>query len=300
MKVLTPIPSWLESVLEHRVHFTTGGLGGLLDHYRVTNALGEALAQKIVTPDTLQIWLTEQVGKYTTTTLAVSTTDGWTALQVDPRAFWEACWEEILGRKIEVPPPPKLKERTKKAIERYRLLLMFLPIISENDYPDNFVKPVWGRYLDVSKIARKPLPGRWVLIETITKPNWDDPRGYGEDPLGQDLQLMTRFRISWEHLTAILMPQAAKLFGLVRNAVREPTAEEWNLIANLFLWLKANRGIDLPDLGSTKSWEWCLNKFGSGIRLIVGSRDDGGLSDVGGDWSDRRNGSIAFRVLAVL
>ncbi|MBI5369840.1 hypothetical protein HZA85_01430 [Candidatus Uhrbacteria bacterium] len=299
MNQLMPLPSWLEKVLEHRLHFTSAGLNGLLDHHTVTNTLGELFAQGKLTPDVLANWLAEQVNERTRPT-ATEPTDGWAAYDIDPRAFWEQCWEAILGRKINIPSVPKIKGKTRKAIERYRLLLVFLPSITENDYPDSFVKPAWGRHIDGSKIEHKPLPGRWVLIEMIAKPNWGDPKGYEGDLLGQDLQITTRFKISWDHLTATILPRAVKLFGLPNRALRLPTSEEWNLIGNLFLWLNVNRNMSLPDLGSTNSWEGCLNSYDAGYFLVVGYRDLGGLADVNRNWHDNPNDNIAFRVLAVL
>lgn len=39
-----PVPSWLKQVLEHAEHFTPAGIHGLLDHWRLTNRLGELLS----------------------------------------------------------------------------------------------------------------------------------------------------------------------------------------------------------------------------------------------------------------
>lgn len=293
------LPWWVVRLNELSGHFTRQGLGGLLDHHNVTNVLGKALALGEVTSDELHAWLIEQAGKKTPAIGSQEyTTDPWAAYHSDPRAFWEQCWEEILQRKINVPAVPKLKGKTKKAIEKYKLMLVFLPVITEDEYTEGFVKPAWGRYLDSSQIERRHLPGKWVLVETIAKPNWDDPQGYGEDPLGKDLNLTTRFKISWDHLTATIMPTAAKLYGLPRRAVHHSTAEEWNLIGNLFNWLKANRSMDLPDLGSTNSWEWCLNAFASSDALVVGDRGHGGLADVSRDWRGYPRGPVGFRLLA--
>lgn len=300
MSTLSPLPAWLEKVLEHRLNFTPVGLNGLLDHHGVTNSLGELLAQGIVTPGAFKAWLDDQKSQQVPPPATTNLLDPWAAYHSDPRAFWEQCLETILGRKLEISAIPKMRGKTKKAIEKYKLMLVFLPVITEEDYPKSFVKPIWGLYINASQIERKPLPGRWVLAETIRKPDWDDPNGYGEDPLGKDLGLTTRFKISWGHITMTIMPAVGKLYGLSRRATRHSTAEEWNLIGNLFVWLNANRNMDLPDLGSTNSWEWCLNACGSGRRFIVGHRVTGGLSDMDRFWSSNPHDGVGFRLLGVL
>ena len=301
-RTLEGLPWWAKRLDELSGHFSRQGLGGLLDHHRVTNALGEAIAIGGVTPEELLVWIQAQVASRMSVGPSPDSAlqDPWAAYNADPRAFWEQVWEEILGRKIEIPPVPKLKGKTKKAIERYKLMLVFLPKITEDDYPGSFIKPAWGRYIGEASIERRPLPGRWVLAEMIDKPNWDDQSGYKDDLLGQDLGLTTRFKISWDHLTASLLPKAAKLLGLAKPSVRQPTLEERNLTANLFNWLREHRGLDLPDLDSTNSWEWCLNVYASSNRLFTGHRDRGGLSSVNGFWSGDENDHITFRVLAVL
>ena len=61
-----------------------------------------------------------------------------------------------------------------------------------------------------------------------------------------------------------------------------------------------HRQMDLPDLGSTRSWEWCANAYGSDGRLVVGDSDCGGLAGVHSVHHAYRRDGIAFRVLAVL
>ena len=224
----------------------------------------------------------------------------------EAQAFWEKVWEEILGRKVEIPPLSKLSGKTAEAVKKYGFRVMYLPTITEEDYPTDFVKPVWGKYLDESLIERKPLipplasggiTGQWVAVETIAKPHWDDPAGYGNDLLGKTLGFDSRFRKSWDELKSYL-PKAGKLISA--KEVRFLTVEEWNLVGNLFLWLNRHRGALLPDLGSTRSWEWCENAFGSESRLLVGLVGRGGLADVDGHWHVEASGTVGFRVLAVL
>jgi hypothetical protein len=268
----------------------------------ILNVRGEARMVAGVTPmDFLECTHANKVATRTSENPSPDTVlDSWVAYNRDPRAFWEQVWEQVLMRKIDVPPVRRFKRKTSDAIRRYKFMFVFLPMITENDYPSDFVKPTWERYIHTSQLERRPLPGRWALFEIIAKPNWDDNGGYGKDPLGQDLGLTTRFNISWEHLTVTLLPQVAELLGLKRRAVRQSTIEEWNLIGNLFNWLRQNRGLNLPDLGSTNSCEWCLNNYGSIFRSVIGMRVSGGLSNVCRYWSGSESYDTAFRVLATL
>ncbi len=217
---------------------------------------------------------------------------------------WTEVWSEVLDCKIKVPPVPKPKDETAGAIERFNFRMIFIPKITVDDYPDGFIKiqPVWGKHLDEAQIKCCPLPGRWVAIETIAKPDWDDEGGYGggNDPLAAELGLESRFGISWDDLKSTHLPKVANLFGVCKTAARLPSTEEWNLAGNLFNWLRNQQGENLPDLGSTRSWEWCVNTYGSGLRLTVGNSGSGGLASVSAGWSDSLLNRVAFRVVVVL
>lgn len=318
MGALARLPGWARRLDEMSGHFSEAGLNGLLDYHAEMNPLGELLARGEVTPTQVKEFLDGLRKPMTAGADAVaavmpntdpSPTD--VILRTSPDNFWTVAWSDILGeevmrkRKIVVPPLPTLKAKTKTAITGG--LGTWIPIylpqgLTESDYPTDFIKPAWGKYLTVGDIQRRPLPGRWAIVETIPKPNWDDQNGYGNgnDPLAQTLGLKSRFGVSWDDFHQISLPNLAKQIGLSKKAVRLPTAEEWNLIGNLFLWLNANRSANLPDLGSTNSWEWCENSDGDGNRLVVGDRGLGGLADVDYNWHGLRDAGIGFRVLAVL
>jgi len=258
-----------------------------MENALLVNHLGELLARRQVTRVDLEEFLSQFQPPEAT----------------DHQKFWQEIWDELLGEgTVDVPPFPSLKSKTTESLDgRYgRWFFVFIPAIKEQDYPDSFIKPSWGQHLDVDEIKRRKLPGRWVVIETIPKPDWDDPNGYGDDPLALALSLQARFSLSWDELHETHLPAVAKLLGLRKKAVRLPTAEEWNLLGNLFLWLNEHKEERLPDLGSTNSWEWCENAYGGGGRLVVGRRGGGGLAVVDGRWSDDRSGRLGFRVLAVL
>lgn len=215
------------------------------------------------------------------------------------QSFWHDVYNE-LGMKISVPPVPELTEKQMKSLDKFGFMLVYVPAITEDQYPASFVKPAWGQYLDASRIERQPLEGRWIAVETIKKPDWDNPKGYPNDRLMAAVKRDKRFHTSHDDLTNGLLGEIAKITGFPKKGTRLPSAEEWNFIGNLFNWLRENRSMDLPDLGSTASWEWCSNACGSGGRLIVGGSGGGGLAGVNGYWRVSRFGDFAFRVLAVL
>lgn len=219
----------------------------------------------------------------------------------DDVGSWMWSFYRALGMRVDVPPVPKLTPKQKKSLERFGFRLFFIPAITEDAYPAGFVKPAWGKYLDVSQIERRPLPGKWVAIETISKPNWNDPAGYSEDRLAAAVKLERRFNVSFDDLhQGGILEKIAKVTGFPKKGVRLPSAEEWNFLGNLFLAILSLRGEVLPDLGSTDSWEWCENTYESDGRLLAGSRECGGLAGVDRGWPDHRDGLVGFRVLAVL
>ena len=219
-----------------------------------------------------------------------------------------ACMQKVYdtagfkGPKIVVPPLPRITDKQIAALTRFGMRLFYVPAIGEDAYPDTFVKPVWDKYLTGAQIERRKLPGKWIAVETIPKCNWTDPQGYagGNDPVAAALGLTSRFGISWDnhHARRGTLPRLAKLGNFPKRGTRFGTAEEVNFVANMFNLLRECHGMsDLPNLGLTDSWEWCGNAYGSGYRVIVGDRDDGGLAAVGRDWRDNPNGNIGFRVL---
>ena len=158
---------------------------------------------------------------------------------------------------------------------------------------------------NVSQDAPK-LPGFWVLIDKTQKPGYKNGRQvYENDPFGDLLKQLrkdkkvqtvkgfsdtSRFSISHDELTQVVLPEIAKLLGVESSAVRLPKAIEFNIIGNL----------KHPEWGDTNTWEWFNDKFGDGRRLIGGRSVLGGLTDVYYDWSDRRRDRLGFRPLVVI
>ncbi|MFC1788136.1 hypothetical protein ACFLZY_02870 [Patescibacteria group bacterium] len=301
MTSLDKLPGWVKRLDELSSRMSTGGLHGLLDHHKLTNRLGELLTSGEIKSKELSAWL--ESCQETPKVVSRQDISAWRDLQNDPQAFWQEVWNEILDREVEVPSLSKLKKKTIFELDGHSFMLMFIPELTEDDYPAGFIKPNWGRYLDISDVKRLALPGRWVAVETIFKPNWDDKRGYGHgrDTVAEALGLESRFYVSWDSLKATHLPALAKVLSLRKAALRLTSAEEWNLVGNLFLWLQEHREMkDLFDLGSTNSWEWCENTSGAGARLVVGCSGRGGLAGVGVSWPGSGGGRIGFRALAVL
>jgi hypothetical protein len=217
----------------------------------------------------------------------------------DAQAFWRGVYDE-LDMNVAVPAMSALTDKQIKSLDKFNFLPVYIPSISEDKYPEGFIKPAWSKYLDVSEIERKPLKGGWVAIETIAKPDWNDPAGYAEDRLMAAVKRSSRFNTSHDDLEQGLLKAIAEATGFPKKGTRLPTAEEWNFMANLFNWLREHRGMRLPDLGATNSWELCKNAYGSGRFLIVGNRESGELAGVYLRRHGGRDGNVSFRVLAVL
>ncbi len=287
---MTPENPAAKNFLANLYKFTPPGLTGLADNPEDINKLGELLATGNLDIETLRRFIL----KYR----PFLSGEG-----VDPQVYEQMLWSKIMGKPIKVPPMPLLRPKTVVALCQFNLKVIFLPKITEIDYPDFFVRPRWGQYMTEKDIKRRQLPGRWVAVETISKPHRNAPGGYGvgdADPLARELWLQTRFGISWDKLTDVILPKAAKLFGVSKQAARRPSAEEWNLIGNRFNWLRTEQNEQWPDLGSTNSWEWCENAYEYGMRLMAGHIGHGGLADVRCYWQSDPGGDIGFRLLVVL
>ncbi|MEI7740944.1 MAG: hypothetical protein WCJ29_00385 [bacterium] len=218
-----------------------------------------------------------------------------------PQEFFQELYDELFpGKGIVVPPLMEVSAETAAALEKYpQLMWWYFPSVTEADYPNSFVKPKWGQYTDESEIERKPIEGFWGIVDTTPKLNWDDEAAY-KDQITEILGLKTRFGVSWNDCVETHYPKLDREFHLTAGAFRHMTAEQYNLFANVMNELRASRGMDLPDLGSTYSWEWCDNRYDSGFRLLVGNREFGGLALVDSYRPSRSNDCFAFRFVAVL
>jgi len=220
---------------------------------------------------------------------------------LDPNAaqiFWQRIYDE-LAIKAVVPVVPKLSEEQVKLIKQYSFLLLYLPAIDEDQFPRGFTRLNWRRSLP-GEIERLPLFSRWIAVETIAKPSYDDSKGYGVDSLMTAVGCAKRFSTSYADLKNNLLGKIAKATAFPEENVQLSSAEEWNFIGNLFHWLRVHRQRNLPDLGSSDSWEWCVNKYASSHRLIAGHAYEGGLAGVGDHEPGHHCGDIAFRVLLIL
>jgi hypothetical protein len=221
---------------------------------------------------------------------------------VHPSIFYQKMWQEIyddLKIKVVVPPMPVLTEKQMESLEKYNFLSIYIPQITEAEYPKGFIKPEWDKYLDLNEITRIPLEGRWVAIETIKKPHYDDQGGYPKDLLMQDMGKDSRFNTSYDKLVGDVLPKILQRTGF--KEVLPPSAEEWGFTANLKNHLREKCFLShLPDLGSTGSSEWCRNAYVSEFRLHVGHSRFGGLSCVGPCWDRDSSDYLGFRALVAL
>ncbi|MFA5184999.1 MAG: hypothetical protein WC551_00740 [Patescibacteria group bacterium] len=213
----------------------------------------------------------------------------------DAQTFWQMVWDELaieIGGRIIVPSVPRLTDKQRKSIVRYRLIPVYVPENIEDRYPDTFVKPNWGMFIQEPRHEGRIHSGKWVAVETVEKPNFNTV-GYPDDQLAAALKLGNRFTVDWTH-RSILLRTFASLTGFAKSGARLPTVREWNFIANMFNWLRAHRSLNLPDLGSTHSSEWCLEDGPSIGMLVVGLASSGGLSYVNRSYEVR---GFGFRVL---
>ena len=250
---------------------------------------------------------------------------------VSERLFWE---KNFPGSSETIPHPPKamievLKRGKEQEIGK-NLEAHFLPHISfskENivinghtyDYPQEWILPRdW--FFDNTKPTpptnrgEAEIPPRidpqaltitsgWRLIDTTPRPNYDnDKQMYPDDPLAPLLQKLTtdgvitpsvpgsRFGISWDQRQQLIDPVIQETLGLPQEAtIRVLTEGEFNVIGNMFH----------PEFGQTSTYESLDDQFGSYYRLVSGDSDDGGLADIGYNWSGSRHGFIGFRPLIV-
>ena len=199
-------------------------------------------------------------------------------------------------------------ERVGFTLEAYHLSNVVLDENSEvegwNSKPESWY---WEQIKkgNISQNAPK-LSDSWVLIDPITRPDYNRGRQLHEsDPLGPLLAKLrkdkkiqavrgipetSRFSISSNELSQVVLPEIAELLGVEASAVRLPKAIEFNVIGNM----------KHPEWGKANTWEWFEDNFGVGRRLIGGDSGVGGLSDVSYGWSDDRYGGMAFRPLVVI
>ncbi|MFA4845019.1 MAG: hypothetical protein WC654_00465 [Patescibacteria group bacterium] len=304
------IPAWVKELVD-QVNQTGGdGFPGLLRHFSVFNRLGQ-----LVDRDGFLTDLNALIDHHEAQ-VAEQATAADRLLSLRPPNLMTKTWREdlhswmqtvmdaFLGFHVEIPEPPMLNRSQRRSLVKYGFRLFFVPAIEENQYPKHMVKPNWGKYLAVAQIERVPLPGKWVAIETIGKPNYQDGK-YPDDKLMADTGIASRFnhpvsdKGEGDDIVLDFLPKVAKILGPLPGGIQLPTVEIWNFIANLFLWLNSHCGEKLPDLGATSSVEWCANRYDSRDALFVGDSYGGSLAYVHWLWRDDRDVRIAFRFLAV-
>lgn len=184
----------------------------------------------------------------------------------EAQAFWQEVWDgfEI---KLTVPPMPALEPERVRALESFGFLIMYLPPLTEDEYPARFVTLDWKEITEWGA-ERLPLTGAWVAIETVAKPvaKIGGPEHPADDPLKALSDFYPRNEISRDALYASGLRTIARVLGFPTERVRLPSAEEWNFAGNVFSWLRQKRGMGLPDLGTRGVHEWTRNNSRSRSR----------------------------------
>lgn len=230
---------------------------------------------------------------------------------LDPTNFWNRALKDDGWGAMRFPRFRVISEVTTQACVDFGLIPVFCPAgeleqVVGSGHGDRYIFPAWGKRINESEIERRPLPGRWILIETVPKPDWNNPAGYNaDDKVAKLLGLEKRFATGWDTLHDGRLNKLAGVWGLSSfDTIRLPTAEEMNWVGNLFPLANRTMGTNLPNLGATASWEWCENRHGSiGHHLVFGHSGFGGLSAVLKGWREsceRTLSLVGFRVLAVL
>ena len=165
----------------------------------------------------------------------------------------------------------------------------------------------WDRIRNgkLSKDASK-LPDSWVLVDTTQRPNYKGGMQLHEnDSFGPFLKQLrdnkriqtikgipdtSRFSISPDELTQVVLPGIARLLEVESPTVRFPKEIEFNIIGNF----------KYPEWGQSNTWEWLDDSFGDGSRLLGGLSGDGGLTRVIHRWSGVHYDGVAFRPLVVI
>ena len=270
-KVLQRLPGWVKRMDEVAGNFSNPGFHGLVDYSAGTNLLGECLTNGVIPPLELHAWILEQIANY-------SAKDRMNApmqsLYADPKKFWEEAWSKILREEVNLPAFPKLKLKTKQAMERFELIPVFLLEPNQYSVMSGTFYPIPGHLQKYADMELGELPGCWMLVETIQVPKGSQEffNALGTDPLARELDLTTRFGQSWDEFEVEKFPLIAKQFGLPNKAVRFLTAKEWNLLSGLFWWLYGTfeQKFPLTDMGHEITSTRCT-KFKQWIT--IGSSD---------------------------
>src|SRR3989344_2844196 len=130
------------------------------------------------------------------------------ALTADMEREEEAKWNDILGATVEIKPPPGISTETISGLEELGMELRFIPemdldigelkrrgvsqylkdlnirypnwkpyeVLRDNERSDhsnirNLREWYWEQVVD-GRVDAPELPGRWVAVETLEKPNW--------------------------------------------------------------------------------------------------------------------------------
>jgi len=146
------------------------------------------------------------------------------------------------------------------------------------------------------------IPRSWYIFDTTVKPmyNREGTQMYPNDPLITLLtQLKTedrinlfsntptgsRFGITSNEIDRHVMPELAKMLGTTLTDTRIPTAEEINILGNMFH----------PELDKANVAEWFYNKFGDDARFTEGYSGYGALSYGHNDKHMVQSDRVGFR-----
>jgi hypothetical protein len=312
------LPGWVKRVNEMGPHLNTEAFHALLDHHEVTMPLGLALARGLVSSQDVEALLKSKIKPDVLKKPQVSLWGG-VCGGYDPALFWKSFWQKFLSRSVDVPPLPKLKAKTVRAIDEYRFLLMYLPAWQQAErFPAFYTPPAWEALpsRELRAVEYFARPGAWLLVETNETFQWSPQRDH--DTLEARHRYLAgtamekRLNSHWHDVMDCIAPECAKRLGLPKPAVRLPYVEELNLIGHAFAWLNRDQQFAfvsrLPTMHTRSSRQWCMNACHDRQRLVLGQSPQSHekttsvppLATVQACFPHEHCGDIGFRLVALL
>lgn len=183
-------------------------------------------------------------------------------LSADPQLFWGQVYLQVFGWSDLIPPVPDSYETRKVRLSE----LGFVPVYLSPRLADVLETFFPCRLKDYSEKHREkiPLQGRWVAVETVSKPDKSDPRGYGKgaDLLAQAIEIGDRRVLTFNAVNDVVIPKVSELFGLCPSRVQLPSREEYRAICYLFQWIEYHLNTkSIQDMTHTFLYEMCRNVY---------------------------------------
>lgn len=221
------------------------------------------------------------------------------------RPWMEGALTGYYGCRVTVPPPPDL-DGWRAVFKTYQLYLVYVPSIE--------VRPSRGHGLRFDSsitsdrdVERIPLPGRWMLFETIHPSSMGHAKE-GErswDQLARFVEVGYQRQTSHTYLSDTLLPQISSHFRNLPGTVQLPSVEETQFFSGFLEYLGRRDVTDepVPEPWSHRygrdDWEWARNLCDGGKGALVVQPGFSGVL-VDRRWRDhlqRLGRNMTFRIV---